>query len=248
MAVKALGLLLLAAAPAAAGSEVGLRTRSTLRPALLQQPHPAAPGSKLLQAVRRVQTAPMTPAAAPAAVVPPAVEAPSAPTVAEDEAEVGLASQMRQQVRQAKQQRANIVSLEEALTADVALLRESGTLQKVATSVRARAAAQAQVRKTEDLVKDVSAMLKSTRAAAVQDARRMLQDSQEVKAVADEMRQEAQEELSLLGSAHPAKPAAAPAKAADAATETADVPVGSSDGADAEDAADDASGADAAAA
>lgn len=103
----------------------------------------------------------------------------------------------------------------QALTANVALLRESSSLARVSTSPRKRAAAQLQVREAEKVVRELSAMLKGSRAAAYDDARHLLREAHSVRVEADEVATEAEAQVRLLASTAPRK-ARAPAPEASA--------------------------------
>ncbi|CAK0805630.1 unnamed protein product, partial [Prorocentrum cordatum] len=62
-------------------------------------------------------------------------------------------SQLHQELAEVKQHRINVKQLQEALAADVALLRESTVLEKLSTSRRGRQVAELQLKKSEQLVK-----------------------------------------------------------------------------------------------
>jgi len=110
------------------------------------------------------------------------------------------ASQLQRELSEAKQRRANIVQLEKVLTANTALLRESNSLESVASSARARADAEEQVRKSKQFVEEVSAMLKQSRADAAREARQALSDASKVRAAAEELSAEAADELRFVAS------------------------------------------------
>jgi len=231
-AIALLGLLLAAASLNAA--EANLRITSGLRPATSKSRTPAvAPsvdsrkGAQLLSIPGpRAIPAQLATAAAPPLPGPPPLPAKPLPLAAMQppvaEAREALFSEMKLEIKMAKQQQANVHELEQALKADVALLRESGAMEQAAATPQTRSIAQAQVRKTEQLVKDLSMMLKSSRASALQDARNMLQKASEVQEVANEMAKVAREQMKVLGRSPrtAAAAVAAPATAAAAAMAT----------------------------
>merc|ERR1719330_1676843 len=109
-----------------------------------------------------------------------------------------VVAQLRQELQEVKQHRANIVQMQQALSADAALLRESSILQRSAATPRGRTAAQMQLRKTEQIVKDLSAMLRESRMSAMLDAKTMLGQATEVRAAADALAAEASAQLRAL--------------------------------------------------
>mmetsp|Transcript_166935 Transcript_166935/g.535910 ORF Transcript_166935/g.535910 Transcript_166935/m.535910 type:complete len:285 (+) Transcript_166935:78-932(+) len=146
-------------------------------------------------------------AAAPvevAAAAPPA----AAPQPVATSGAAAVVAEVKEEVQEAKVQRANIAELEQALKANVALLRESSVLQRMSQTPRTRKAAMVQVRRAEQVVKDVGSILKGSRSAAVQEAQGMLRQADEVAAAAAELRAAAHAQLRLLGAAA-APPAAA---------------------------------------
>lgn len=108
------------------------------------------------------------------------------------------AKQLKQELSEAQQRRANVGQLEKALAADIALLREGTALRKVSVSKRGRAAAEKQVRESEHVVKDTEGMLRESREAAAEDARAMLREAAEVRAAAEGLANEAKEQLHLF--------------------------------------------------
>jgi len=139
-------------------------------------------------------------AAAPvevAAAAPPA----AAPQPVATSGAAAVVVEVKEEVQEAKVQRANIAELEQALKANVALLRESSVLQRMSQTPRTRKAAMVQVRRAEQVVKDVGSILKGSRAAAVQEAQGMLRQADEVAAAAAELSAAAHAQLRLLGAA-----------------------------------------------
>jgi len=109
-----------------------------------------------------------------------------------------MVTELEQELKEVKQHRTNIAQMQQALTADVALLRESSALQRVSATRHSRKAAQLQVRRSEQLVKDLSAMLRDSRADAVEDAKTMLNEATEVREAADVLATEASAQLASL--------------------------------------------------
>ena len=93
----------------------------------------------------------------------------------------------------------NIAKVQASLAAEVSLLREGTTMQRVARSAHARTAAGAQVRQSEAVVKEMSAMLEQARADAAEDANHALRVATEVRQVSDSLKDEASAELKALG-------------------------------------------------
>lgn len=119
--------------------------------------------------------------------------------------------QLNTELAEVKQMRVNVQAVEKALAADVALLRETATLQKVASTPLARQAAKSQLHQAEDLVKSTEAMVLKSRQDAVARAKSALADASEVSKVANELFAEAKVQAE----------AAKPVKQAAAATPTA---------------------------
>lgn len=143
---------------------------------------------------------------------PPAAATP--PAAAEDD-EDSVVAQLSSETEEVKESKANIEELESALKADIALLRESAKMQRVAKSHKRRGAAEKQVKRSEQLVKVTSAMVKESRNAAVTSAQRALRHTAAVRAAADELAAEARAELKSLGQATPESSKEAPAASAD---------------------------------
>jgi len=117
-----------------------------------------------------------------------------------------MVTELHQELDEVRQHRTNIAQLQQTLTADVALLRESSALQRASATQQSRTMAKLQVRKTEQLVKDLSSMLRDSRAEAVEDAKMLLQQATEVRNAADTLATEASNEIHMLSSkAAPAK-------------------------------------------
>lgn len=143
-----------------------------------------------------------------AAAAPAEAEAPRAAVALEatdDDGDGVVSMQLLQELAEVKQSRANIEQLKAALSAEVALLRESTKMQKVARSRAARHAASEQVKHAERLVKETGAMLQASRAAAAADARSAMGRSAAVRRAADSLSAEANSQLSTLES--PSAPA-----------------------------------------
>mmetsp|Transcript_81321 Transcript_81321/g.206567 ORF Transcript_81321/g.206567 Transcript_81321/m.206567 type:complete len:285 (+) Transcript_81321:99-953(+) len=172
-------------------------------------PPPAAAGEPQLS-VEVESAAPVEVAAA----APPA----AAPQLVATSVAAAVVAEVKEEVQEAKVQRTNIAELEQALKANVALLRESSVLQRLSQTPRTRKAAMVQVRRAEQVVKDVGSILKGSRAAAVQEAQGMLRQADEVAAAAAELRAAAHAQLRMLGAAA-APPAAAEVVPAQAAPE-----------------------------
>lgn len=121
-------------------------------------------------------------------------------SAAEEQGEV--AAGLKRELKEVEQSRANIRELQQALASQVALLRESTALERASTSARGRAAATRQVRKSEQLVKDTSAMLKESREDAADSARAVLRETAEVRTMLNTLSTEARGALQSFAAAH----------------------------------------------
>lgn len=155
---------------------------------------------------------------------------------------------LHQELAEMKQRRVNIASLQQALSADVSLLRESAALQRLSSNQRDRVVAEQQVRQSEEIVKDTGAMLRESRLAALKDAQAVLRDQSDLQAALESLKAEAAEQLqafeshggergspdvSLEPAAHYAAPAARPVQQnSDAATLGAAAEAAADDGED----------------
>jgi len=74
----------------------------------------------------------------------------------------------------------NVMQIQHALSAEVALLRESTAIQRAAKSRHTRGVAEQQVRQSEQIVKDTGAMLRESRWAALRDAQAVMRDQGEL--------------------------------------------------------------------
>lgn len=146
--------------------------------------------------------APVTPVAPPAVAMPPTaddvessvVEAPASQPAAQPMA----VKQLEDDLVEVKQMHVNVLAVEHTLAADVSLLRESATLQKMSSSPEGRAAALQQVRQTERIVKETEAMVVKSRQNAVARAHKALQEATEVQKAADALTAEAHAQLKAL--------------------------------------------------
>eukprot|EP00927_Polykrikos_kofoidii_P057884 TRINITY_DN5210_c0_g1_i1.p1 TRINITY_DN5210_c0_g1~~TRINITY_DN5210_c0_g1_i1.p1 ORF type:complete len:286 (+),score=65.61 TRINITY_DN5210_c0_g1_i1:60-917(+) len=94
-----------------------------------------------------------------------------------------------------KQNIANVDQLRSALSADVALLRESAKLERTARSRASRKAAARQVHESELLVKETGEMLKESRTGAAEAARSALKQAEAASSAAQQLAAEASAEL-----------------------------------------------------
>lgn len=117
--------------------------------------------------------------------------------------------QLNTELAEVKQMRVNVQAVEKALAADVALLRETAALQKVASTPLARQAAKSQLHQAEDLVKATEAMVLKSRQDAVERAKSALADASEVSKVANELFAEAKVQAEAVKPVKPVKQAAA---------------------------------------
>jgi len=113
----------------------------------------------------------------------------------EDKDQSAAVAGLQRELAEVKQDRANVKELQQALAAQVALLRESAALQRASTSARGRAAATKQVQKSEQLVKDITGMLRESREAATEGARAVLREVPEVRSMLDTLNVEARQLL-----------------------------------------------------
>merc|ERR1719183_3095851 len=100
----------------------------------------------------------------------PAAASQEPPAVKELEADLAEVKQMHQ----------NVAAVERTLTADVALLRETASLQRMSGSAQARNAANVQLHQAEQLVKATEAMVIKSRGDAEDRAKAALQEATEV--------------------------------------------------------------------
>lgn len=127
--------------------------------------------------------------------------------------------QLARQLTEVKQRRTNVEMLQTTLASEVALLRESIQLRKVSGSSRGRQAAVQQVKQSEQIVKDTSAMLREGRAHAAENAKIVLQQAAQIRAALDALETEAKSQVDAFTSSKsippPAPPAAPPAVVAE---------------------------------
>lgn len=109
--------------------------------------------------------------------------------------------QLGQELAEMEQSRANMAQLEQTLTADSALLRQSISLERLSTSRHGRKAAVKQARRAAQLVKDTRGMLHDSRAGAMDEAKFMATESERATSAADALTAEATLELNLFGAA-----------------------------------------------
>jgi len=110
---------------------------------------------------------------------------------------------LKNELLEVKQMRANVGAVESTLAQEVSLLRETASLQRLSKSARASATTQLQLHETEKFVQSTEAMVVQSRNNAVERARAVLDEALEVKKAADALSTEAKMELKVLGSAHP---------------------------------------------
>jgi len=167
---------------------------------------PVAPVPQLLTEPV-VETGPMK---NPVVAVPPplpSVEVPPQQSQTEststgDEHSSTAVKKLRGDLAEMKQVHGNVAILEKTLAADVTLLRESATLQRVSTSARGRKAAKEQVRQAEKMVRDTEAMVRQSRHFAMDRAREALDEASAARKAADALSAEASAQLKLLEPRH----------------------------------------------
>lgn len=174
------------------------------------KPHREAKHSSRLPRTEPVkQPAPASPApsaalvdtgVAAAASQPYELNAEVEPAQATGEDSSAMLKGLRQELTEMKQRRVNIASLQQALAADVALLRESASLQRVSSNQRDKAVAAQQVRQSEQIVKDTGAMLRESRMAALKDAQAVLRDQSQLQQALEALKTEAAEQLQAFSS------------------------------------------------
>lgn len=113
-----------------------------------------------------------------------------------------VAAGLGRELKEVEQNRANVKELQQALSSQVALLRESAALQRASSSAHGRAAAARQVRRSEQLVKDTSALLKESREDAAEEARAVLRETGEVRSMLNTLSTEAREALQSFAAPH----------------------------------------------
>jgi len=125
--------------------------------------------------------------------------APVAEDVASGDVQSSVAvRQLRSDLAEVKQLHGNVATLEKTLAADVNLLRESATLQRVSNSPRGRKSAKEQVRQAEQMVRDTEVMVRQSREDAAVGARAALSEAQAARKAADALSAEASAQLKLL--------------------------------------------------
>jgi len=144
--------------------------------------------------------APQAPEVEAASQVEVLSDTPTKLETATPDAASGAVKHFNQKLFEVKQRRANVVQMQQALSAEVALLRESTALQKASESQHSREEANKQIKKTEQLVKDTTAMLRESRAEAVEDAKQVLQEVSETQSALDALQKEATAQLKTLAS------------------------------------------------
>lgn len=199
--------------PAVEASTPAATTTAAATPAATT---PAATTTQVASAQVVTTPAATTPAATtPAATTPvPVVEAPAfkeADPVVEvqaiDNSASAGTSQLQVDLAEMKENKVHIAQLEQTLRADASLLRESSTLEHVSHSTRGHASAARQVRQAAQLVKGTEAMLRESRADAVDKSQAMLREAAVARDAADSLSAEAAEELKLFQSSAPAQEA-----------------------------------------
>lgn len=113
--------------------------------------------------------------------------------------DVDVVQAVQQELAEVKQTRDNVQDTEAALKADVAMLRETTKLHRIARSGSARKRTKRQVERGEKLVKVATSMVEDSRAEALEGARKALTDATAMRKVADELYSEAHSELRHLG-------------------------------------------------
>jgi len=206
--------LLLGAAPATMAAEIDLSIHppivagagaagSTSKGAKRSQYLRAAPPQQQLQqevlAVHNATTEAVV-APQPQASMVDMLAAESRPAAALPPSGEAMVTELQQERDEVRQHRTNIAQLQQTLTADVALLREGSALQRASATQESRTMAKLQVRRTEQVVKDLSSMLRDSRAEAIEDAKALLQQAKEVRSAADDLAREASNEIQLLSS------------------------------------------------
>jgi hypothetical protein len=107
--------------------------------------------------------------------------------------------QLWSDLAEVKQMRKNVVAVEKTLAADVALLRETATLQKMSKTAQARSAASTQLHEATRLVKETEAMVRKSREDAEDRARAALHEATEVRNAASALITEANREVKAAG-------------------------------------------------
>jgi len=187
-------------------------------PARVEEPPPAEDSTLPDDAVvpEPEQPAPMQPVApvqpakpAAAKLVKPVAKKHKAVVVkAEQPAAAGAVVQLQSDLAEVKQMHKNVATVEQTLAADVALLRETATLQKMASSTGTRAAANVQLHQAEQLVKATETMVLKSRGDAEERAKAALREATEVQKAVDALVEEAKTQVAQV-KAKAAKPAAA---------------------------------------
>lgn len=132
----------------------------------------------------------MTPPAGPEPPKVAAVSAAEQPTAVaqlkNDAAQQPTAvTQLKNDLADVKQMRANVGVVEQALAADVSLLRETAKLERMAGTTQARQSAQVQLHIAEQFVKATEAMVIKARGDADERARAALKEATEVQTAVD---------------------------------------------------------------
>jgi len=106
-------------------------------------------------------------------------------------------AELQQGFSELKQRRTNALQLKQAIAANAALVRESGVLAKISRG-HAQAEAVWQVKQSVQVLKETEAMADRSRLDALQGARVAMQEAAAIRAVADQLTQEASQQVKLF--------------------------------------------------
>jgi len=176
------------AAEAAAAAAAEADASAAINPSQPEQVVPDA-GPVMMPAPQPKPAPVIAPVTAPV-YIPPAI------VNAEQPAAV---KQLWSDLAEVKQMRKNVVVVEKTLAADVALLRETATLQKMSKTAQARKAASTQLHEATRLVKETEALVRKSREDAEDRARAALHEATEVQNAASALITEASREVKAAG-------------------------------------------------
>lgn len=182
---------------------------ATVATAVLVKPtSPAAPKASIAAAAKAAEPVDEE---ATVAATPPAQAAPE-PSAGEPSA----AAELHQDLAALQQRRTNTVMLKQALQANAALLRQTASLAR-ASRGQARVAAENQLKRGEQMVLSMAAMVKEGQTDALEAAREAAEEAAVMQRAADELSAEATAQLKLFAGAGHAEPNLAAQKPARAA-------------------------------
>lgn len=116
----------------------------------------------------------------------------------EEDADTSAVAAVQEEIAEVEQNRDNVKETEIALKADVAMLRQSTKIHRLAKSRANKLRTKRQVERGEKLVKVATTMVEDSRAEAVESAHRALEEAAAIRKAADSLSSEANGALRQL--------------------------------------------------